>query len=231
MRERSTPGVGRRRIRARSATNVVCWGALAVLAAMATGCKAKNPRGELRPPSKAEAWEDRLSPAFNDDYTRDAVNLKGRAPNDVFDQRLFAARMGFADLIVVAKVEQVWSRGRYEGRQNQYLDLKLGDVLLGELPKETAPEQLVEVESEDELPGSLQGRAMLFFVRWAPEEEPPYHHHLMFADEETIAYVQAMVKHARDEGELGGSGRRKRKRRTKRAGGGKKKTKRRASGE
>lgn len=189
------------------------------------GCPQKNPRGELRPPAGAADWEPKFSPVFNDDYTREAVNLSGRAPNDVLDQKLFSARLGYADVVALVEVEQVWSRGRYEGRQNQYMDLKILEVLLGSLPKDTALDQLVEVESEDELPGTLQERPMLFFVRWAPGQEPSYHHHLMFADQETVAYVRAMVRHATDEGELAGDGSKRKRKRRKRKRRGKSKRK------
>src|SRR5690606_5795391 len=116
---------------------------------------------------------------FDDDYTGQAVHLDGRAPNDVRDQRLFAARLGESHVIAEVKVAQVWGQGRYQGRQDQYLEVEIEQLLMGELVKGTSTRQLVLVEGEDPLPGSLQGQSLLLFVRWAPGEEPPYHHHLM----------------------------------------------------
>jgi hypothetical protein len=181
-----------------------------LLALAVTGCKNRHKIGgslsELRPPRDAPAWEASHAVAFDDSYTPTPVNLQGRAPNDVRDQQLFQARLGYADIVVLVRVEQVWGRGRYRGRQNQFLELELGDVLLGALPKD-APEQLMlEVESIDELPGGLKGEVMLLFLRWDAESEPPYHHHLMPADEELVALIKAMVKHAQVEGVLDAKG-------------------------
>lgn len=175
------------------------------------GCKNRHKGvggtlSELRPPRDAPAWESSHAVAFDDSYTPTPINLQGRAPNDVRDQQLFQARLGYADIVVLTRVEQVWGRGRYLGRQNQFLELELGDVLLGALPKD-APEQLMlEVESTDELPGALKGEIMLLFLRWDAKSEPPYHHHLMPADEQLVALIKAMVNHARAEGALNAKG-------------------------
>lgn len=181
-----------------------------LLALSLAGCKNRHKVGgslsELRPPKDAAAWESSHAVAFDDSYTPTPVNLQGRAPNDVRDQQLFQARLGYADIVVLTRVEQVWGRGRYQGRQNQFVELELGDVLLGALPKD-APEQLMlEVESIDELPGALKGEVMLLFVRWDAESEPPFHHHLMPADEDLVALIKAMVKHAQDKGVLDAKG-------------------------
>lgn len=182
-----------------------------LLALALVGCKNRQKHGgsslsELRPPRDAAAWEASQAVAFDDSYTPTPVNLQGRAPNDVRDQQLFQARLGYADIVVLTRVNQVWGKGRYQGRQTQYLELEIGDVLLGALPKD-APEQLMlEVESIDELPGVLKGEIMLLFLRWDAESEPPYHHHLMPADEELVALIKAMVKHAQNEGALDAKG-------------------------
>jgi hypothetical protein len=181
-----------------------------LLALALAGCKNRHKVGgslsELRPPKDAAAWESSQAVAFDDSYTPTPVNLQGRAPNDVRDQQLFQARLGYADIVVLTRVEQVWGKGRYQGRQNQFVELELGDVLLGALPKD-APEQLMlEVESIDELPGELKGEVMLLFVRWDAESEPPFHHHLMPADEELVELIKAMVQHAQVEGVLDAKG-------------------------
>ncbi len=189
-----------------------CAALLAVVA-----CKSKRQHGELYPPDDAPAWEERYGSTFDDDYTAAQLRLRGRAPHDVQDQRLFAARLGYAAIIVLVKVEQVWGKGRYQGKKNQYLDVELGEVLLGELPKGTETSQLLEITGEDDVPGNLQGQDLVLFVRWAPGAEPPYHHHLMPATETIVTNIRAQVKHAKDEGMLDGSGQAKRKR--KRRGG------------
>lgn len=175
----------------------------------------------LQPPKDAREWTSNYSVAFDNSFTPTEVNLTGRAPNDVQDQRLFSARLGHADLVMLVQVRQVWGRGRYQGRQNQYLDVTLGEVLLGQLDKEVSEEQLVEVLSEDELPGTLKDQVMILFLRWDVDGDPPWHHHLMPSQPETIALIRAMVAHAEDEGVLAGkevvsSRKEKRKRRKER---------------
>ena len=139
---------------------------------------------------------------FDDDYTREPINLRGRAPHDVRDQRLLAGRMGMANLILQVKVAQVWGKGRYQGRQDQFLEVEIEQKLLGELTKGTAERQLVMVKAEDELPGSLQGQSLLMFLHWDSEEKPPYHHHLMPVEAESMAYIAALIEHAKTEGIL-----------------------------
>jgi hypothetical protein len=178
--------------------------------ALVGGCKNRNNKGhtlaDLSPPKDAPAWESRYAVAFDDSYTPTSINLQGRAPNDVLDQQLFQARLGHAALVVLVRVEQVWGKGRYQGRQDQYLELQVGEVLLGSLPKDAPERMMLEVASTDELPGVLKGEIMLLFVRWDAESEPPFHHHLMPADEELIALIKAMVKHAQVEGVLDAKG-------------------------
>lgn|GEM_PF-4884461 len=158
------------------------------------------------PPRDAEPWESRFAVAFDDSYTPTDVNLQGRAPNDVLDQQLFQARLGHAALVILVRVDQVWGKGRYEGRQDQFVELEVGEVLMGSLPKEAPERLMVEVQSIDELPGALRGEVMLLFLRWDEEFAPPYHHHLMPADEELIALIKAMVEHAQGEGVLNADG-------------------------
>jgi hypothetical protein len=181
---------------------VLRLGFVALCAAVSAGCKSRNNRGDLYPPDDAVAWEDRFAVAFDDDYTDADLELQGRAPHDVHDQRLFAARLGYSDIVALATVEQVWGRGRYEGRRFQYLDIELGDVLLGELPKSTRPSQMIRLRGEQDVPTDLQGREVVLFLRWAPGGDPPYHHHLMPANDDIVDYVRALVAHAREEGAL-----------------------------
>lgn len=176
---------------------------------LVTGCGARQSgRGELTPPSGSAAWDSRLGLVFDDRFTGVPVQLVGRAPIDVSDQRRFAQRLGYADLVVLVTVDQVWSRGLYGGVPGQRLDVTLGKVLLGELPKKTELGQVLQLRSGegDPLPASLVGSVMLLFVRWAPGESPAFHHHVMPADGEVIAVVESMVRHARAEGKLPGEG-------------------------
>lgn len=187
--------------------------------AVGLGCKARSTDGTLTPPDDAASWESKWRPAFDDDYTAEAIKLDGRAPNDVRDQRLLALRMGHADLVAQVRVQQVWGKGRYQGRQEQYLEIEIEQYLIGQPIKGTAERQIVQVISEDELPGSLQGRSLVLFLRWAPGTQPPYHHHLMPMDEQTIGFMMARIEHAKAEGVLDdegvptddGRGKRKRK--------------------
>lgn len=177
-----------------------------LLAAPSVGCKRRSSTGELTPPSDAEAWDPRYADVFDDDYTRQPVHLDGRAPNDVRDQRLFAARLGESHVVAEVTVQQVWGQGRYQGRQDQYLEVEIERLLIGSLVKGTAARQLLVVEGEDPLPGSLQGQSLLLFVRWAPGESPPYHHHLMPVEEDAMTYIAALIEHAKAEGVLDAEG-------------------------
>jgi hypothetical protein len=189
--------------------------AAGLLLVVGVACRPRNPTGELRPPEGTPEFDGQYLRAFDDDYTEQPINLSGRAPNDVIDQRLFAARLGFADIVALCSVVQVWGKGRHEqGRKEQFLDIELGEVLIGSLPKGTVDEQLLTVASEDELPGELRDKQLILFVKWAPGEVPPYHHHLMPSDDETLEYISALVEHAKAEGVLAASGSKsKRKRR------------------
>ena len=190
-------------------------------------CAGKRSDGELTPPAKATAWSSKWRPAFDDDYTAEPVNLQGRAPHDVRDQRLLAQRMGYSDLVAEVRVLQVWGRGRYQGSQEQYLEVEVVQYLIGQPLKGTSERQLIHVSSEDELPGSLQGQSLVFFLRWAPGEQPPYHHHLMPMDSESIGFMAARIEHAKEAGVLDGEGvptdtqkKRKKKKRKKKDEGG-----------
>ena len=202
-----------------------------MVATLAAGaCRKRAGTGELVPPDDAPAWENRFGVAFDDAYTREPINLVGRAPHDVRDQSLFAARLGHAAIVATVSVDQVWAKGRYEGDQKQYLDVTIERVLMGELPKNTAEEQSLEVRAHEELTAELQGQQMILFVRWAPGAKPPFHHHLMPNDPELEGYIEALVEHAQTEGVLDASGSavskskdRKRKRKDKKKKGKKKK--------
>ncbi len=172
------------------------------IACMLTSCARKGSRGELAPPADAPAWDPVYDTAFDDHYTATRLELSGRAPGDVVDQRRLAQRLGYADLVALVKVEQVWSRGLYGGAPQQRLDVTLGRVLLGALPRGTRADQVLELRGGDELPAALTGRVMLLFLRWAPGEGPGYHHHVMPADDNVVEWVEAMTRHARAEGKL-----------------------------
>jgi hypothetical protein len=182
------------------------WLAPLLIGGLAGACKARSPNGELTPPTDAVPWDARYAQSFDDDYTRQSINLRGRAPHDVRDQRLLASRLGYSDIVAEVEVLQVWGRGRYKGRQEQYLELEIKQMLLGELVKGTANEQFLMVKAEDELPGALQGQSLLLFLRWAPGQVPPYHHHLMPVEPEAMAYIAAVIEHAKAEGVLNAEG-------------------------
>jgi hypothetical protein len=176
------------------------------VAAVAIGACKRRGGAELHAPQGAAEWEGRFAVAFDDGYTREPINLEGRAPHDVLDQRLFAARLGHAAIVALVQVDQVWGKGRYQGRQDQFLDIEIERLLIGELPKGVADDQLLRIRGDEELPGTLQGTDMLLFVRWAPGQQPEYHHHVMPADPELLEYVEALVDHAKKEGVLDDTG-------------------------
>lgn len=187
------------------------WAALGVVCAtvivVSLGCGSFNRTGELKAPKDARPWESKLNSAFDDGYTKQVVKLSGRAPNDVKDQRLFGARLGLSDVVAVAEIRQVWGRGRYQGKQDQYVEIEIKKVMIGELSRGTQMVQTLAVLTEDELPGSLQGQSMVLFVRWAPEQAPSFRHHLMPAPDELIAYIEAMIESAKEAGVLDDKGR------------------------
>lgn len=184
------------------------WIALAaVVAGLSLGaCKDRNATGELSSPKDASPFESKHHKAFDDDYTPQSVELMGRAPNDVLDQQLFAERLGFSDVLVKVRVKQVFGKGRYEGRKDQYVAVGVEEVIMGSLPDETEEEQLLVIRGEDELPRDLSDASLLLFLKWAPGEVPSYHHHLMPAGDELLEMIGAMVKHAQSEGILDGDG-------------------------
>jgi len=189
------------------------WAAAAGLALLLClpACRNKA-AGELRPPEGAGAWDSRLGQLFDDRCTLAPVELAGRAPGDVLDQRRFIQRLGYANLIVLVTVDQVWSRTLLGGVPQQRAEVTLGRVLRGKLPKKVAPQQTLVFREAEELPLDAVGRVMLLFVRWAPGEAPAYHHHLMVAADDALALIEAMVLHARAAGKLEEDAPRKRRR-------------------
>lgn len=185
------------------------WSALffVCVAAAGPGCKNKDELRALTPPSGTEEFTSNFAVAFDDQYTATPLRMEGRAPNDVKDQRLFHARLGHADMVMLVQVERVWGEALYEGRElgdwDQYLEVKLGNVLMGELGKNVAPSQLIGVRGEP-LPATLEGQTLLLFLKWAPGEQPAFHHHLMPPEKDAIALIKAMVEHATAEGVIGG---------------------------
>ena len=195
--------------------------ALLTLASVTPACKDPVGTGELSSPADAEAFESKYRKAFDDDFTGQAVQLEGRAPNDVLDQQLFAERLGFSNVLATVKVKEVFGKGRYQGRQDQYVAIEIQDILMGSLPDETEAEQLLVIKGEDTMPTNLSDTTLLMFVRWAPEETPSYHHHLMPADDALLEIIGAMIADAKDQGYLEADGaipseRKARKRRKKR---------------
>ena len=191
---------GRRWLAALAITRAMI--ATLAIAAATGGCAGKHGRGDLAPPPGAAAWESLYDITFDDHYTETPLELSGRAPGDVIDQRRLAQRLGFADIIALVTVDQVWSRGLQGGAPRQHLDVTIDRVLLGTLPKGTRADQVLALRAEGPLPAALTGRAMLLFVRWAPGEGPGYHHHLMPADENVLAWISSMIRHARSLGKL-----------------------------
>jgi len=177
------------------------WLAAIAVSLALVGCGRGKGRGELSPPAGAAAWDSRLDLIFDDHYTAIPVQLTGRAPGDVIDQKRFAQRLGHADLVLLVTVEQVWSRGLHAGPPQPRAAVTLGRVLRGELPRGVRGEQVLELRGGDGLPAELGGQVMLMFLRWAPGDGAGFHHHLMRADEEVIALIEAMVRHARANGQ------------------------------
>ncbi|MFY0532860.1 hypothetical protein [Nannocystis pusilla] len=163
------------------------------------GCRHSS-NGELGAPAGASAWDTRLDQLFDDRFTPTAIELTGRAPGDVLDQRRFSQRLGYANVIVLVTVDQVWSRTLFGGQPQQRVEVTLGRNLRGSLPRKTTPSQVLVLRQAEELPADAVGRVMLLFVAWAPGEIPAYHHHLMPADEKVIELIEAMVRHARKAG-------------------------------
>ena len=124
--------------------------------------------------------------------------------------------MGSADLVILVNVHEVWSEGLRRGQARNYLKVGLERVLMGELPKRTADDQILELNGVEELPGGIQGKSMVLFVRWAPGEQPAFHHHLMIATDEMVSTIESMVRHARAEGHIGTKAEKRRARREKR---------------
>lgn len=171
------------------------------LAAGLAGCRGRS-GSELQPPPGASTWDSRLEGLFDDRFTPVPINLTGRAPADVADQRRFGQRLGYADLVALVTIDQVWSRALYGGAPQQRVEVTLGRVLRGSLPRRTATEQVLTLRGAEELPAAWQGRVMLLFILWAPGDLPAYHHHLLPANEDVIATIEAMVRHARAAGQL-----------------------------
>lgn len=183
--------------------------ALAAVVGFVGGCAGGDAnRGNLRAPEAAVPFESRYAVAFDDGYTAAPPQVEGRAPNDVMDQRLLHARLGHADLVVLVEVAQIWEKGFKGGDKRQYLDVELGEVLLGDLASGVRDHQMLAVAG-DPVPTGLEGQRLLMFVRWAPGEEPSFHHHLGPAVPELVEMIRAMVKHARKEGVLTASGEQK----------------------
>ena len=178
-----------------------------------SGCKGRA--GTLQPPRGAEAWSAEYSRFFDDGLTELPVALTGRAPNDVRDQRRFGMRLGYSDLVVLATVQQSWSQGLSDRRQKHFVEVDLQRVLLERERVQLPEEQTLRIERNRPLPPSIRGAQMILFIRWAPGEQPPFHHHLVLASDEMVETIDAMVEHAKREGQLGSAAERRRARRAK----------------
>ena len=183
------------------------WALVAAVALV--GCRSLG--RDLTPPADAPRFQARDAASFNDGLTAVPVRMVGRAPGDVQDQRLFAERLGHASLVVLVEVLSAWERRRPGKPTERYVEVRLGEALLHEVPKRTRAEQTLLVRSEDPLPSDLLGRSFILFVRWAPGERPAFHHHLMSADDDSVALIRAMVRHAEEAGALPRRGRRGRR--------------------
>jgi hypothetical protein len=192
---------------------------LAGLAALSLGLNACKPRErQLAPPAGTPAMDPAHVAYFDRGITTTPVVLVGRSPSDVVDQRLFGQRLGYADLVVTATVEESWERRRGAEIQ-RFVQVRLGEPLLYELPKKTAETLRLEVVSEDPL-GDLRGETFILFIRWSPGERPPFRHHLMITDLQTIELVRGMVGHAIEAGQLDRRAGKKRARAGKRSASG-----------
>ena len=85
-------------------------------------------------------------------------------------------------------------------------------MLLGELPKKTRPHQELPVETRTGLPPTMQDGTYVLFLRWAPGDTPDFHHHMLVATDEVVETIDAMVQHARADGQLGTSAEKRRAR-------------------
>lgn len=186
---------------------------LAALVRPLPACSGRSPTGALTPPPDAAPWNADFAAAFDDDFTAIAPELTGRAPNDVLDQRLLAQRLGFADVVAVARVEQIFTRGR-RGRTEPFMAVEIEELLIGKLVPGTEPRQLLALGEDEDIDPVTPGQRVLLFVRWAPEATPPYHHHLMVADPEVMEFVGALVQHAKKAGVLTSQGVAKKTQRT-----------------
>ncbi len=186
----------------------------ALVASAAPACKNKS--GTLEPPRGADAWDPEYARFFDDGLTELPVTLSGRAPNDVRDQKRFGMRLGYSDLVILTEVSQSWSRGLGERRQKHYVEVKLKRVLLQQDRVKIPESETLRLVRDRPIPGDVQGKEMLLFLRWAPGEQPAYHHHLLIASDEMISTIEAMVKHAKREGQFGSKAERRKARRDKR---------------
>ena len=187
---------------------------LLVAIGLSAGCKPKDV--SLAPPAGTPAMEPAHAAYFDDGITVTPVILVGRAPSDVVDQRLFGERLGHADLIAEVTIEDLWERRR-GAKVQRFVEVRIQEPLLRELPKRSAETQRLEVVSIDPLPGELRGQRFILFVRWSPSERPSFKHHLMIADDATVEVIRSMVAHAKESGYLDKGGK-KRTRRSKEKG-------------
>ena len=178
----------------------LCWRWALVAVVGLAGCRSVG--RELTPPADAPRFQAKDAASFNDGLTAVPVRMVGRAPGDVQDQRLFAERLGYASLVVLVEVISAWERRRPGKPTERFVEVRLGEALLHDVPKRTRAEQSLVVRSEDPLPSDILGRSFILFVRWAPGERPGFHHHLMSADEDSVDLIRAMVRHAQEAGTL-----------------------------
>ena len=141
------------------------WLAALAVSLVMVGCARSRAGGELMPPAGSPAWDSRFDLVFDDHYTAIPVQLTGRAPGDVIDQKRFAQRLGHADLVVLVTVDQIWSRGLYASTPQQRASVTLGQVLHGELARGVRREPVLELRGVDALPAVLGGKARLLLLR------------------------------------------------------------------
>lgn len=172
----------------------------AVLLASIAGCGGRSP-GALTPPRDAPTWSAQFDAVFDDDFTGTAVELKGRAANDVRDQQLLAQRLGFSDLVVLGSIRQIYAKRR-RGVSQAFALLEMEEILMGEVLPGTHREQVLPIAADDGLSAKLKDQRVLLFLRWAPGAVPPFHHHLMPAGPTVLAFVRALIEHAKEAGVL-----------------------------
>lgn len=156
----------------------------------------------LHAPKDAEPWNARFGALYDDGLTVTAVELVGRAPNNVLDQKRFNQRAGHADVIARVRVERVWSRARHDDAPTEHLDVEILEYIMGVVPRSVVRSQTIALSDVPDVPKRLEGEQLILMLRWAPAAQPQYHHHLHAATEENLAFLRVLVADAEARGEI-----------------------------